>query len=235
MTPPEWLLQLLGGAAVVVLFLLVRVMWASRSAPTEKSHAPERTARLKQQQQNRAAHTRQVMRPGLIHAAFDRDFTSRSDMETHGWGWQLMMFEHDLPISSVLSTHIRASLPVVQNTRAAWLIQLHEQLEEPVRPSGSSGVQEGRQRVTDIAVMALEWDAPRLLCPDFLISTVGNNVLYAHYHVQEDPEKLYETHLHHVSPRVEMTRRSYSYDPTAVDPVRRTMVGSCPTLGDSRR
>ena len=40
--------------------------------------------------------------------------------------------------------------------------------------------------MTDIAVMAAEGDALRLLCPDFPISRVGNNVLYAHYHAQQD-------------------------------------------------
>lgn len=232
MIPPDWILQLLGGAAVVTLLFLLYVLRPSRSSLRRLVLTPEHKSRLKQQQQRRARHERQVLRPGLIHAAFNRDFTSRSDMETQGWGWHLMMFEHDLPVSAVLATHIRASLPAVQNAHSAWLIQLHEQLEEPTRPSGSSSVQEGRQRVTDIAVMAAEGDALRLLCPDFPISRVGNNVLYAHYHAQQDPDVLYETHQHYGSPRVELTRRSYSYDLTAVDPARRTMVSPLPTLGD---
>ncbi|WP_428194665.1 hypothetical protein, partial [Deinococcus saxicola] len=177
MTPPDWLLQLLGGAAVATLFLLLYVLRPFQSASRKVQLTPEHKVRLRQQQQRRAVYELEVMRPGLIHAAFNRDHVSRGDMETHGWGWHLMMFEHDLPISAVLATHIRASLPDIQDAHASWLIQLHQQLEEPTKHPGGSMDREGRQRVTDTAVVATQWDAPRLLCSDFSISRVENDLL----------------------------------------------------------
>ncbi|WP_139323176.1 hypothetical protein [Deinococcus marmoris] len=98
MTPPDWLLQLLGGAAVVMLFLFLSVFWPFRPASKKVQPTPEHKGCLKQQQQRRALHELEVMRPGLIHAAFNRDYVSRGDMEMQGWSWHLMMFEYDLPV-----------------------------------------------------------------------------------------------------------------------------------------
>ena len=123
------------------------------------------------------------MQPGLLKAFFDRDSVAmRDDAERHQC---LLVFTQDAPLSVVLGAPIHQVLASISGGQATWVIQLHQLLAAPTPPDA------GRVRVTDLAVVAEQWSAPRLLVPDVPVSQVGTGTLYAVYLAQQDPDEVY--------------------------------------------
>ena len=188
MTPPDWFLQLLGaGSLALLIFLLYSMRPRRKPQPARRRKVrstPEQQERRDEMEARRLAHERDVMRPGLLHAAFTRDSVSMGDDSR--MQWRLLTFEEDLPMSSVLGPPIYKVLASIQGGRATWVIQLHEPLAAPIKPNA------GRVRVTDVAVVAQQWPTPRLLVPDFPVSRVGRGTLFALYLAQLNPDQVYD-------------------------------------------
>lgn len=194
MTPPDWFLQLLGaGSLALLIFLLYSLRYSLRfrrkPQPARRRKVrstPEQQERRDEMEARRLAHERDVLRPGLLHAAFTRDSVSMGDDSSMEGHWRLLTFEEDLPMSSVLGPPIYKVLASIQGGRATWVIQLHEPLAAPIKPNA------GRVRVTDVAVVAQQWPTPRLLVPDFPVSRVGRGTLFALYLAQLNPDQVYD-------------------------------------------
>ncbi|WP_221089022.1 hypothetical protein [Deinococcus aquaedulcis] len=225
MAPSEGFLQALGAGVLAALLLFgVR---AARSGTGRPRPTREQKAEARRQRQRRDAHVREVMRPGLIQAAFSRDPVTRGDWDV--FPWTLLLVEQDLPVSTVLRAAMAGTPAPSGGAPSTWLIRLYEQLEEPTRSPGGPLTRDGRVHVTDVAVVGALWDGPRLLVPDFAVSRVGRALLHAHDHGQEDPEALYQAQRTCPNPREESTDRSYTYDPDKVGPPQRRLVkGSQP-------
>ncbi|MFC4640484.1 hypothetical protein [Deinococcus hohokamensis] len=187
MTPPDWFLSLLGAGAVALLIVLLLPL-RPRRKPTRRRRrlTPEQQAGHDEMEARRLAHERDVMRPGLLHAAFSRDSVSMGDDSSMEGHWRLLTFEENLPMSAVLGPPIHKMLASIQGGQATWVIQLHEPLQAPAPPLA------GRVRVTDVAVVAQQWPVPRLLVPDFPVSQVGAGLLFALYLAQQDPDEVYK-------------------------------------------
>ena len=191
MTPPDWLLSLIGAGAVALLLLLLSSLRPRRTphpARRRRSRStPEHQDRRDEMKARELAHERDVMRPGLLHLPFSRDSVSMGDDSSMQGHWRLLTFEEDLPMSTLLGPPIHRVLASIQGGQATWVLQLHEPLAAPVKPNA------GRMRVTDVAVVAQQWPAPRLLVPDFPVSRAGGGTLFALYLAQLDPEHVYDT------------------------------------------
>ncbi|MFC4453482.1 hypothetical protein [Deinococcus sonorensis] len=123
------------------------------------------------------------MQPGLLNAFFDRDSVAMGDdAEGHQC---LLVFTRDAPLSVFLGAPIHQVLASISGGHATWVIQLHELLVAPSPPDA------GRVRVTDVAVVAEQRTAPRLLVPDAPVSQVGTGTLFAVYLAQQDPDEVY--------------------------------------------
>lgn len=191
MTPPDWLLSLIGAGAVALLIFLLSSLLPRRSPQPARRRrirsTPDQQARLDELEARRLGHERDVMRPGLLHLPFSRDSVSMGDDSSMQGHWRLLTFEEDLPMSTLLGPPIHRVLASIQGGQATWVLQLHEPLAAPAKPNA------GRMRVTDVAVVAQQWFAPRLLVPDFPVSQAGGATLFALYLAQLDPEQVYDT------------------------------------------
>ena len=131
MTLPDSALQVIGGAAVLLLLWLLRPLVRAGLARARLSWTRARRTlppppRDPQDEwrQREASHCRDVLRPGLLHVAFDRESVSLGDdSEEH---WRLLMFEENLPLSAVLGRPIFRVLASVPGGQATWLIELRE-------------------------------------------------------------------------------------------------------------
>ena len=224
MTPPDWFLQLLGGAAILALLVMLRPFVRIRRpvvkerpppAPTQATHTDE----LEQRWQT---HVQSVMRPGALHVAFNRQSVSMGDDAAEHW--RLLIFDEDLPLSTLLERPIHRVLTSIQGGQATWLLQVYEALEEPVPKSQTAPARPGRVRVTDVAVVAQQWTAPHLLCPDFSVSRIGTGTLYARYLAQRDPGEVVAAYRSELNPREEVSYTSYTYVPEVVPPEKRVMI-----------
>ena len=243
MTPPDWFLELLGGLMVAcLLFLLARLPGRRKRRPRHSKlrFTPEQQARRAEMEKRSQAHAREVMRPGLLSVVFNRDSVAMGDDATDHQ--RLLTFEQDLPLSDVLGPGISQVLASISTGQATWLIQLHEPLSPPSAPNP------GRVRVSDVAVVAQQWSAPRLLVPDVPLSHLCTATLYAVYLAQQDPAEVYEglkdrgesTALRpHFgqratgrqiealrslpNPRVQETYTTYQSNPEEIPPERRVM------------
>ena len=190
MTPPDWLLSLLGAGAVALLVIVLRPLLPRRTAtrrPGPRRHTPDQQVRHDEREARRLTHERDVMRPGLLHLPFSRNSVSMGDDSSMQGHWSLLTFEEDLPMSTLLGPPIHRVLASIQGGQATWVLQLHEPLAAPVKPNA------GRMRVTDVAVVAQQWPTPRLLVPDFPVSQAGSSTLFALYLAQLDPQRVYDT------------------------------------------
>ncbi|MBZ9753618.1 hypothetical protein K7W42_22605 [Deinococcus sp. HMF7604] len=218
MTPPDWLLQGLGGGAVLVLLLLLRPFL--RRTP-RRAKAPRQPV-LDEWEARRLGHEHDVLRPGLLHAPFDRDSVSMGDDAADHW--RLLMFEDDLPISTVLGPPIYKVLPSIAGGQATWLVQLHEPLTDSI-PPGAGNVRRAEQlRIIDVALVAQQWAAPRLLGPDFSVSRIGKGLLYAQYLGQQDPDELSHSAHPAVTSGIQSAPRRWTYDPAQIPAEQRVMI-----------
>ncbi|SMB78135.1 hypothetical protein [Deinococcus hopiensis] len=222
MTPPDWFLQLLGGAAILALLMMLRPFVRIRRPVVRRHPAPPLLPRTDEMEQRWRTHVQRVMRPGALHVAFNRQSVSMGDDAVEHW--RLLIFDGDLPLSTLLERPIHNVLASIQGGQATWLLQVYESLEEPVHQGDTTPARPGRVRVTDVAVVAQQWSAPHLLCPDFPISRIATGTLYARYLAQQDPGEVIAAYRPESSPREEVSYTSYTYTPGAVPPEKRTMI-----------
>ncbi|NTY00082.1 hypothetical protein [Deinococcus sp. JMULE3] len=230
MTPPDSALQVIGGAVVLLLLWLLRPLVRAGLARARLSTRARRTPPLPPRdpqdewRQREEAHRRDVLRPGLLHVAFDRDSVSMGDdSEAH---WRLLMFEENLPLSAVLGRPIFRVLASVPGGQATWLIELREDLRAPQRSAAGEPDRPGLVRVTPLAVVAQQWSAPRLLHADVPISRLMGATLYARSLGRQDPDGVAGA-PHPI--REEETGASTAYDEAQVDANDRVMIRVRPT------
>lgn len=175
MTPPDSVLSLLGALSVGALLWLLWQMRPRRARPTpppsgDPALTDERTGR-------RLAYERDVLRPGLLHVAFNRDSISMGDdSEDH---WAVLMFEELLPLSAVLGPPIFKVLPSIPGGQDHWLIDLREELTPFTPATGGAAARPGRMRVTPLAVVQRGQPAAHLLTPDVPVSRLMGATLFA--------------------------------------------------------
>ncbi|BBN95606.1 hypothetical protein DEIGR_100932 [Deinococcus grandis] len=226
MTPPDSALQVIGGAAVLLLVWLLRPLVRAglaraRLSWTRARRTPPPPPRDPQDEwrQREASHRRDVLRPGLLHVAFDRESVSLGDdSEAH---WRLLMFEENLPLSAVLDRPIFRVLASVPGGQATWLLELREDLRTPQRSAAGELDRPGVVRVTPLAVVAQQWSAPRLLHADVPVSRLMGATLHARYLGRQDPAEVAAS-PHPI--REEETGASTAYDEAQVGANDRVMI-----------
>lgn len=224
MTPPDWFLQLLGGAAIIVLIVLVvpigqGLRTSRRNRPTSE---PPPVPPVDEAEARWQTHVQSVMRPGALQVAFDRESVSMGD-DTHDH-WRLLVFEQDIPLSALLEQRIHSVLASIHGGQATWLFQIHEPLEAPIHHGQSVPAWSDLVRVTDVAVVAQQWTRPHLFGPDFPVSRIGQGLLYARYLAQRDPDEVVAAYRVESSVREMVRDRSSHFSPRSVPPERRVMV-----------
>ncbi|GGL04279.1 hypothetical protein [Deinococcus radiotolerans] len=188
MTPPDSALQVIGGAAVLLLAWLLRplVRAGLDRARARRTPPPEPRDSDDEWKLREASHRRDVLRPGLLHAAFDRESVSLGDDSE--WHWRLLMFEENLPLSAALGPAIFKVLASVPDGQATWLIELREDVRAPQRSSAGELERPGLVRITPLAVVAQQWTAPHLLHADMSVSRLMGATLHARYLGRQDPD-----------------------------------------------
>lgn len=222
MTPPDAALQVIGGAAVLLLLWLLRPLARAARDRVRVRRTPTPTAPHDpddEWQRREAAHRRDVLRAGLLHVAFDRDSVSPGDdTEAH---WRLLMFEENLPLSAVLGRPIFRVLASVPGGQAAWLIELREDVRAPQRSAAGEPDRPGVVRVTPLAVVAQQEASPHLLHADVPVSRLMGATLYARHLGRQDPAEAAAS-PHPV--REEETASSAAYDESRVGANDRVMI-----------
>ncbi|GGN36215.1 hypothetical protein [Deinococcus daejeonensis] len=221
MTLPDSALQVIGGAMVLLLLWLLRPLvrgglsWIrARRTPPPPPRDPQDEWKLREE-----AHRRDVLRPGLLHVAFDRESVSLGDdSEEH---WRLLMFEENLPLSAVLDRPIFRVLASVPGGQATWLLELREDLRTPQHSAAGELERPGLVRVTPLAVVAQQWSAPRLLHADVPVSRLMGATLHARYLGRQDPAEVAAS-PHPI--REEETVSSAAYDEAQVGANDRVMI-----------
>ncbi|MFC4640400.1 hypothetical protein [Deinococcus hohokamensis] len=224
MTPPDWFLQGLGGATVIVMIaLLVPVAQGWRTARRQRRASEPVPVQATDEMEARwQTHVQSVMRPGALYVAFDRQSVSMGDdAEDH---WRLLVFDQDAPLSALLEQRIHGVLASVHGGQATWLFQVHQPVEAPMHHGQDVPEWSGLVRVTDVAVVAQQWKVPHLLCPDFPVSRIGQGLLYARYLAQQDPDELVAAYRAESSLREEVCDRSYRFSPPSIPPEQRVMI-----------
>ncbi|KQR33167.1 hypothetical protein [Deinococcus sp. Leaf326] len=224
MTPPHWFLQLLGGAAILVLIVLLVFVGQGLRTARRNQHIsePPPAPKTDEAQARWQTHVQSVMRPGALQVAFDRESVSMGD-DTHDH-WCLLVFEEDMPLSALLERRIHSVLASIHGDRATWLFQVHQPLEAPIHHGQSVPAWSDLVRVTDVAVVAQQWTRPHLFCPDFPVSRIGQGLLYARYLAQRDPDEVVAAYRAESSVREVVGDRSARFSPRSVPPERRVMV-----------
>lgn len=224
MTPPDWFLQLLGGAAILVLIVLLVLVGRGLRMAQKNQHPaePPPAPRTDEAQARWQTHVQRVMRPGTLQVAFDRESVSMGDdTQDH---WRLLIFEQDMPLSALLERRIHSVLASIHGDRATWLFQVHQPLEAPIHHGQSVPAWADRVRVTDVAVVAQQWMRPHLFGPDFPVSQIGRGLLYARYLAQRDPDEVVAAYSAEPRVREAVGDRSARFSPRSVPPERRVMV-----------